>query len=258
MRKLAILALLVSASMSASAQLSVVVRKLTIEGAEAVPAKERQQVSRTVKGRTYQSDQLEAVAETIRLAFADFGYYKVRVDDPKIREVGPYYPRQKVDVVAHVVPGQKYSLKEISFSNNTVLPGADLRKKFDIRDGETFNRTAIGKGLEDVRRLYWEHGYINFTSVPDATVDDQARTVAILIDCDEQKQFRYGELILDGIEPYAGAGKKLLEAWEPFKGQIFNTRELEQFFKNQRTIQFSDDPGWRERDGVVDVFLSFP
>lgn len=81
MRKFAGVALLLAIGMSAAAQSGVVVRNLTLEGAGAIPVKERQQVVREVRARDYRSDQLEDIAEVVRLEFQDLGYFKVRVDD---------------------------------------------------------------------------------------------------------------------------------------------------------------------------------
>ncbi len=41
-----------------------------------------------------------------------------------------------------------------------------LRAQFNMKDGDYFNATLIGKGLENLRKAYGQLGYINFTAVP--------------------------------------------------------------------------------------------
>ena len=43
-----------------------------------------------------------------------------------------------------------------------------LRAQFAIKDGDYFNYTAVGKGLENLRKAYGSLGYINFVADPDA------------------------------------------------------------------------------------------
>jgi hypothetical protein len=258
MRKLAIL-LLLAWSMGVYAQLNVVVRNLTIEGAEAVPAQERQQIVRDVRSHNYRSDKLEVIGELVRLAFQDRGYFFVEVDDPRITEAGSYAPRQKVDVLVSVRPGQKYQLKEISFSGNRVFSDEQLRSTFPIADGDVFSRSAIGKGLEELQKSYGSRGYLNFTSVPSTEPDVLNRHIALHVDCDEGRQFRFGELILDGIEPYAGAGKQVLADWKHYRGKVFDAREFELFLVRHEKI-FGTDPRTESRDphdGSMNVVLHF-
>ena len=258
MRRLAIL-LLLAWSMGAYAQLSVVVQDLTIEGAEALPAQERQQIVRDVRSHYFRTDQLEGIAEIVRLAFQDRGYFFVEVDDPRITEAGSYAPRQKVDVVVSVRPGQKYRLAEISFSGNEAFSDEQLRSTFAITDGDVFSRSTIGKGLEELRKLYGTRGYLNFTAVPDTEPDVPNRHVALHVDCDEGQQFRFGELILDGIEPYAGAGNQVLTDWRRYRGKVFDAREFELFLVRHRKI-FGTDPRTEDRDphdGSMNVVIYF-
>jgi outer membrane protein insertion porin family len=45
-----------------------------------------------------------------------------------------------------------------------------LRHLFPIKDGDIISREKIGKGLENLRKVYGQFGYINFTSVPDTSL----------------------------------------------------------------------------------------
>jgi outer membrane protein insertion porin family len=150
--------------------------------------------------RTYDSSKLEEDTERVRFAFQDKGYFKAIVEDPKtkIRDtsgVNWFFPIKKkngkvVDITIPVEEGDRYKLKEITFSGNKALPNsAALRRIFKIKDGDWFSRTVIGKGLEDLRKAYSSYGYINFTPLPNTEVDEENKTVSLKIDIDEGKQF---------------------------------------------------------------------
>jgi len=150
--------------------------------------------------RTYDATKLDEDAERVRFAFQDKGYFKAIVEDPKTKMrdtsgINWFFPIKHkhgkvVDITVPVEEGERYRLKEITFSGNKALSNnAGLRRVFKIKDGEWFNRTVIGKGLEDLRKVYSGAGYINFTPLPNTEVDEEHKTVTLKIDIDEGKQF---------------------------------------------------------------------
>ncbi len=58
-----------------------------------------------------------------------------------------------------------------------------------MKDGDIFNADMVRKGLEDLRKVYGALGYINFTAVPDTTVDEEHKLITLKIDIEEGKQF---------------------------------------------------------------------
>lgn len=150
--------------------------------------------------KTYDSTKLEEDAERLRFALQDRGYFKAIVRDPKasMRDVSHirwYYPLKKsngkvVDITVPIEEGDRYRLKQITFTGNKAITNTEaLRRVFKLKDGDWFNRTAIGKGLEELRKVYGSFGYINFTSVPDTSVDEERKLVTLTIDIDEGKPF---------------------------------------------------------------------
>src|SRR4030081_315952 len=86
--------------------------------------------------------------------------------------------------------GDKYSLGEITFKNNKAVSNTKaLRALFPMKDGDTFDRSKVAKGLENLQKAYGQLGYINFTSIPNTTFDEEKKLVFLDIDVDEGKQF---------------------------------------------------------------------
>lgn len=78
------------------------------------------------------------------------------------------------DVFVRVLDaGPQYRLGDIRIINASVFSAPALRELFPIERGEVYSREKIAKGLEELRRVYGSHGYINFTPVPSAQFENQ-------------------------------------------------------------------------------------
>jgi outer membrane protein insertion porin family len=190
------------------------VGKITFEGNKAIKARELRSAMKNLKpigiphsiflenlfARTYDSTKLNEDAERVRYYYQTKGYFKALVADPKtqihdtsgVRWYWPFKssPGKAVDITLPVEEGQRYRLKEITFSGNKAVTNtAGLRALFKIKDGEIFDTEAVRKGLESLRKAYAALGYINFTPVPNTEADDEKKLISLRIDVDEGKQF---------------------------------------------------------------------
>src|SRR5271154_5501071 len=158
--------------------------------------------------RTYDASKLEEDTERVRRALQDKGYFRAGVNDPitHIRNEGglsffTFRPRQgkRIDIRIPVDEGPRYRLGGVTFTGNTHVQNVRaLRSQFPTKDGEWFNATAIGKGLENLRKAYNSLGYINFTAVPTPRVDDAKHEVFLDIDIDEGKPFTVSRVEFQG------------------------------------------------------------
>ena len=73
-----------------------------------------------------------------------------------------------------------------------------LRAQFPVKDGDWFNATGIGKGLENLHKAYGQLGYINFVGIPTPTVDEAKKIVSLNIDIDEGKQYYVSRIEFTG------------------------------------------------------------
>ena len=158
--------------------------------------------------RTYDASKLEEDTERVRRALQDRGYFRAGVGDPvtHIRSEGglsllTFRPRngKRIDIRIPVDEGLRYRLGGVTFTGNTHVPNTKaLRAQFPTKDGEWFNATAIGKGLDNLRKAYGTLGYINFTAVPTPRIDDAKRLVFLDIDIDEGKPFTVSRIEFSG------------------------------------------------------------
>jgi outer membrane protein insertion porin family len=158
--------------------------------------------------KTFDSSRLEEDAERVRFAYRDKGYYNAAVETPRtqIRDEGglsllTFRPNKgkRIDILLPIEEGDRYRLTGITFTGNKAVKNTRaLRATFAIKDGEYFNSTIIGKGMENLKKAYGQLGYINFGAIPQTTFDEAKKTVAFNIDIDEGKPFYVSRIEIQG------------------------------------------------------------
>jgi outer membrane protein insertion porin family len=198
--------------------------------------------------RTYDASKLEEDTERVRRALQDRGYFRAGVNDPitHIRNEGglsllTFRPRQgkRIDIKIPVDEGERYRLGGVTFTGNTHVPNVKaLRAQFPTKDGEWFNATAVGKGLDNLRKAYGSLGYINFTAVPTPRIDDVKHQVFLDIDIDEGKPFSVSRIEFQGntiTRDRVIRRELLLE-----EGQVYNSNLWESSLLHLNQLDYFD------------------
>jgi outer membrane protein insertion porin family len=158
--------------------------------------------------QAFDASKLEEDTERVRQAYRDKGYYNAAVEEPKtqIRDEGglnwfTFRPKKgkRIDILLPIEEGARYRLGTITFTGNKAVSNVKaLRATFAVKDGDWFNATLIGKGLENLKKAYGQLGYINFGAIPKPVFDDQKKTVSLDIDIDEGKPFYVSRIEFEG------------------------------------------------------------
>jgi len=158
--------------------------------------------------QTFDASKLEEDTERVRQAYRDKGYYNAAIEEPKthIRDQGglnwfTFRPNKgkRIDILMPIEEGARYRLGTITFTGNKAVKNVKaLRATFAVKDGEWFNATLVGKGLENLKKAYGQLGYINFGAIPKPSFDDQKKTVSLNIDIDEGKPFYVSRIEFQG------------------------------------------------------------
>jgi len=262
------------------------VGKIKFEGNKALSNRELQSAMKNLKpigiphsiflenlfSRTYDSTKLTEDAERVRYFYQTKGYFKALVGDPKtqihdtsgVRWYFPFKPSpgKAVDITIPVEEGQRYRLKDITFTGNKAVTNTKaLRSLFKIKDGDVFDTEAIRKGLESLRKAYAALGYINFTPVPNTEADDEKRTISLRIDVDEGKQFYVRRIEFQGnttTRDKVIRRELALEEGNIYNGNLWELSLLRlnqlQYFQPLKPEQDSEIKQ-NVQDGTVDITL---
>lgn len=238
-------------------QAEIQVRSLSLVS-DSLPKADRERVIRSLEGDAYVPGEFE---ERTRMGLRNLGYYYARVEDAELTEVREDKTGKSANVSLKVTPGAQYRLRFLEFRHETVFAPDQLRSQFPIQTGSLFCAGGVAYGLEKLMNLYQDKGYINFGAIPIPTIDESHHTVDLTIDIDEGKSYVFGNLILNGTEPHAGAGKTLIESWKTVQGKAYNPESLKAWMafncpsaaQNTYSVQVVDSEPWH-----VNVLLQFP
>jgi outer membrane protein insertion porin family len=198
--------------------------------------------------RTFDSSKLEEDSERVRQAYRDRGYANAAVEEPRtqIRDQGglnwfTFRPRngKRIDILMPIEEGARYRLGTITFTgykafNNTRA----MRAQFPIKDGDWFNQTELGKGMENLKKAYGALGYINFGAIPTPKYDEQKKTVSFNMDIDEGKQFYVSRIEFTGntiTRDRVIRRELMLE-----EGQVYNSQLWEYSLQRLNQLEYFD------------------
>jgi outer membrane protein assembly factor BamA len=232
---------------------------VTFSGFLQMPISDQDEIAASIQQETH-GDTLDGVIdealERVRAGWQNRGYFKVQVSGDA-RTLTRNAADLHIALFVHVDEGLRYTLGGITFRHNRAISNVEaLCALFPINDGEIFSREKIAKGLENLRKVYGEYGYINYTGVPATTFDDEKRLAFLEIDVDEGKQFYVSSINI------VGADAELLNDLALTSGQIYNVRLIELFLRKHLPRADVNDPNIQrrrldERNGTVAVTFDF-
>lgn len=208
----------------------ITIAQVDFSGASQVSLADQHLIATSIKENTRGTilDQVtDEALERARAGWQDRGYFKAEVTGD-VTTVASTALSLRLALSVHVDEGQQYKLGAITFKNNKVIANAPtLRELFPLKDGEIFSREKVATGIEKLRAAYAEIGYINFTSIPDTTFDEDKRLIYLDVNIDEGKQFYVGSVHIIGLsEPRLS---KVLADFSMQRGQVYNGRLFERF-----------------------------
>ena len=198
--------------------------------------------------QTFDASKLEEDTERVRQAYRDKGYYNAAIEEPKtqIRDQGglnwfTFRPNKgkRIDILMPIEEGARYRLGSITFTGNKAVSNVRaLRGTFAVKDGEWFNATLIGKGLENLKKAYGQLGYINFGAIPKPVYDDQKKTVSLDIDIDEGKPFYVSRIEFTGNT--ITRDKVIRRELMLEEGQVYNSQLWEYSLLRLNQLEYFD------------------
>ena len=229
--------------------------------------------------KTFDINKLEMSKEMVRNAYQERGYFKATVTrheldshDVTSRKLFPIPLISKgtgkqTDVTIFLDEGQEYRLGKLSFTDVELFRSpVVLERVFQMQQGDVFNIKNLRDGMENLKKLYGEFGYIDFVGEPNFEFrdsDDPPR-IDLNLSVDEGKQFFVRRINFAGNN--STRDKVIRRELLLDEGDMFNTRlwDLSILRLNQlgyfEPIREEDDDSTDirrdTRQGVVDLTLN--
>ncbi|MBC7779981.1 MAG: outer membrane protein assembly factor BamA [Proteobacteria bacterium] len=160
------------------------IRQINIVGNKVFSEREllRQMVQRTPglltwysKQDQYSRERLSADLETIRSFYQNRGYLEFTIESTQV-QITP--DRRDIFITINVSEGQRYTVSDVRFAGELLLPEAELRRLLRVRVGETFSRERLTESTKAMNDRLGDEGYAfaNVNAVPE--LDKEKRTAA--------------------------------------------------------------------------------
>ena len=186
--------------------------------------------------KSFDSTKLEEDKDRIRDYYQQRGYFTARSLEHTVtmRDVGggkfrfPLFymnkPGKRADLTVPVEEGRRYRLNKINVVGMKLFrsPEPLIRQVFGMQEGEIFSTTKLRKGMENLRKLYGEFGYIDFVPEPNFEPQPATDRIDLTLSVDEGKQFFVRRIDFSGNT--TTRDKVIRRELLLDEGDMFNTR----------------------------------
>jgi outer membrane protein insertion porin family len=186
--------------------------------------------------KSFDRSKLDIDEEMIRNFYQERGYFTARVVDSKVsmRDVGgkgfripvfkPNRPGKRADLELTVEEGKLFKLNKINAVGVKLFrsPEAIMSQVFQMQEGEVFSTAKLRKGMENLRKLYGEFGYIDMVPEPEPQPLPGTDKIDLTFNIDEGKQFFVRRIDFSGNT--TTRDKVIRREMLIDEGDIYNTR----------------------------------
>src|SRR5579862_5088531 len=186
--------------------------------------------------KTYDPSKLDEDKSRVQVFYQEHGYFTARVTDSMVtmRKTGgegmhiplihPNKPGTVADVNVTVEEGKLYHLNNITFSGVKFFrtPEALMTPLFGMSKGDVFSTAKLRKGLENMRKLYGDFGFIDFVAEPSFDPMPDSGLMDMSLSVDEGHQFFVRRIDFSGNT--TTRDKVIRRQLLIDEGQIFNNR----------------------------------
>lgn len=133
----------------------------------------------------YSRQKLAADLEKLRSFYLDRGYLKFNIDSTQV-SISP--DRKDIYISIGITEGEQYSVSEVGFAGNMILPEEELRRLVTIKPGERFSRKALTESTTALVKRLGNEGYAFANVNPVPELDDKNKTVKMTLYVDPGKR----------------------------------------------------------------------
>src|SRR6185295_18293883 len=104
------------------------------------------------------------------------------------------------DISYTVAEGVPFTVKKIEIQGNKIYPTDQIRSQLKTKENELFRRNILRQDLAAITDLYGEKGYIYANVIPQFSPNQDARTVNLLLEINEDNQIQVRQINISGNE----------------------------------------------------------
>ena len=126
------------------------------------------------KNDQYSRQKLQGDLESLRSFYLNNGYMEFSIESTQV-SITP--DRKDIYITANISEGEKYTVADVGFGGNLLIPETELRSLVTVKPGETFSREKLTDSSKAITERLGRDGYAfaNVNATPE--VDKEKRTV---------------------------------------------------------------------------------
>jgi outer membrane protein insertion porin family len=215
----------------------------------------------------YHRAKLEADIEmNLKAYYKERGYMQVQVGEPVTRifegsrGMLPMFrkTKQQFFVEIPIDAGDQYKIGELKLENCGIFKCEALARSFGMSKGDVVNFKRIKDTLENLKKVYGNYGYINWSYIPEQNFDPKTKIMDLTFRMEPDKQFTVHRIFFQGNTKTRD--KVMRREFSLEEGKIFSTAALDisvlrlnqlGFFEKIEEKDYEVKPD--EKTGQVDV-----
>jgi outer membrane protein insertion porin family len=148
-------------------------------------------------GNAFQPGALEADIEmNLKALLKARGFVRCEFSSEELPE-----GEKDVRVRIRVNEGPQFRLSKLELRGVTLFPTDDLLSRLNLRAGEIFDTSKLKNGLDQIRQMYEEKGYISWSYLPEQSFDEANQTLAMKFTFVEDIPHYVGWIVVTGAKP---------------------------------------------------------
>jgi len=245
---------------------TVVIDEVEFDQPTHLPASSRERLVAELKQGTYRVDSgwlAEIQDASIRRAWADEGFLR---SEPTVEAqvLSTDKTVQHVLLTVHVNEGLQFRLGDVGICSSNpddplIFSSDKLRKLIHLQAGDLLRAKKIREAIDAITELYRSDGYIDVVLTPIMEMNDQNHRISLVMEVDQEKQYRVGKVEVFGPNPQV---ENLLKS-KLRPGDVYHYWVVENFLKEHSSslppdVSFQDIDFHRNvKSGAIDIRFNF-
>jgi outer membrane protein insertion porin family len=149
------------------------------------------------KNDQYSKQKLTADLETLKSFYTNQGFLEFNISSTQVT-ISP--DRADIYITVNLMEGERYSVKDIKVSGDTIIPEKEIRTKIRLKPGDIFSREKLTGSTKAITDRIGNEGYAFATVNPLPDVDKENHTVSFNFVVDPGKRVYVRRINFTGNE----------------------------------------------------------
>ncbi len=179
---------------------------------------------------TYNEEKWAQDQESLRDHYLNSGYVTASIGEPRLTYVdgkSGLFRKKPVKWMMVNIPvseGDPYTVGTVKFEGMKLFKDDLVLPIFKIRTGQVYSEKELKKGFEKLREAYGAQGYFQYTGFTKRTPNPEKKTVDLVLEINEDKQYFVGKINFAGNE--STRDKVIRREVYLTEGDVFNSELL--------------------------------